>query len=62
MQMNLVEVLKELKGQRVAISEKGEIQWTGEAQNFCTYYYTTRKVVRQRKSEFCPNTTVLELD
>lgn len=57
-----IDVLKELKDQKVTIVEKGEIQWTGLAQDFPTYYYQTRNVVSRRQAEFEPNRTILELD
>lgn len=45
----LLDVLAELKDQRIAIKEKGEIQWSGKAQDFNPYYYTTRHVVKRTK-------------
>lgn len=58
----LTDVLNELKDKKVAIVEKGELQWTGLAQDFPTYYYRTRNVVNRRQAEFGLNITILELD
>jgi len=58
----LLDVLAELKEQKVAIVEKGELQWTGLAQDFPTYYYDTRNVVNRRQAEFGLNIIILELD
>ncbi len=58
----LLYVLAELKEQKVAIVEKGELQWTGLAQDFPTYYYDTRNVVNRRQAEFGLNIIILELD
>lgn len=45
----LLDVLAELKDQRIAIKEKGAIQWSGKAQDFNPYYYTTRNVIKRTK-------------
>lgn len=67
----LLDVLAELKDQRIAIKEKGELQWTGKAQDFPTYYYTTRNVVKRTKKPeergksgmiIVSAVTILELD
>ena len=58
----LTDVLNELKDKKVAIVEKGELQWTGLAQDFPTYYYQTRNVVNRRQAEFGLNITIQELD
>lgn len=58
----LLDVLAELKEQKVAIVEKGELQWTDLAQDFPTYYYDTRNVVNRRQAEFGLNIIILELD
>ncbi len=67
----LLDVLAELKDQQIAIKEKGEIQWSGKAQDFPTYYYTTRHVVKRTKVPeekgksgmiIVPEKTILELD
>lgn len=67
----LLDVLAELKDKQIAIKEKGEIQWSGKAQDFNPYYYKTRNVVKrttlpEEKGKsgrvIVPERAILELD